>query len=90
VFDSNSRFATAGTYTATDRRGRTVTVVEPAPAPDQSLAGYHLRRADIRLDVLAGRYLDDATAFWRIAELADKVLPEALSLQAEIPIPVRD
>ena len=89
MFDSKSRFAKAETYVVTDRRGRRVNVVIPAPAPEQSLAGYHQRKGDTRLDVLAGRYLDDATAFWRIAEQANTVLPEALTLQAEIAIPLK-
>ena len=89
MFDSKSRFANAETYSVTDRRGRTVTVVEPAPPPDQTLAGSHQRKADTRLDLLAGRYLDEPTGFWRIAEQADAIVPEALTLKAEIPIPVK-
>jgi hypothetical protein len=89
MFDNSSRFANAATTTVTDRRGRSVTVVEPASPTRQTLAGYHLRKAETRLDVLAGRYLDESTAFWRIAELADVMVPEALTLQTEIPIPTR-
>jgi hypothetical protein len=89
MFDSSSRFAKASTYPVTDRRGRNVTVVEPAPPISQNLAGYHLRKAETRLDVLAGRYLGEPTAFWRIAQLADVMVPEALTLRAEIPIPTR-
>lgn len=89
MFDNSSRYTNAATYSVTDRRGHTVMVVEPAPPAKQTLAGYHLRKADTRLDVLAGRYLGDPTAFWRIADMADVMVTEALSLQAEIPIPRR-
>jgi hypothetical protein len=90
MFDPNSRYAKVPTYTVQDRRGRDVTVVAPAPVPEQTLAGYHLRKDGQRLDLLAGRYLDDASAFWRIAELADAMDAEALSLADEIPIPRRN
>ena len=89
MFDSNSRYAKLSTYTVTDRRGREVAVVPPPPASDETLLGYHVRKDGQRLDLLAGRYLDDATAWWRIAELSDVMTAEALSLVDEIPIPQR-
>ena len=89
MFETNSRYAGLATYTVTDRRGRTVAVVPAAPAPAQQLLGYHVRKDGQRLDLLAGRYLGDATAFWRICELAGVMLPEALSLADEIAIPKR-
>jgi hypothetical protein len=87
MFEKNSRYASLPTYQVPDRRGRQVAVVPPAPALDQALAGYHVKKDGQRLDLLAGRYLDDATAFWRIAELADVMLPDALNVTEEIPIP---
>jgi hypothetical protein len=87
MFDANSRYAKLATYTVIDRRGRSVSVVPAAPAPTQALAGYHVRKDGQRLDLLAGRYLDDATAFWRICEIADVMLPDALNVADEIPIP---
>lgn len=89
MFEKNSRYAKLPTYQAPDRRGRPVAVVPPAPALDQALAGYHVRKDGQRLDLLAGRYLDDATMFWRICELADVMLPDALGVVDEIPIPRR-
>jgi hypothetical protein len=90
MYDPNSRYAQVLTYRVVDRRGREVVVTAAAPARVQALAGYHVRKDGQRLDLLVGRYLDDATAFWRIAELADVMLPEALSLADEIPIPRRN
>ena len=89
MFDPTSRYAKVATYTVVDRRGREVSVTGRAPAPSQALAGFHVRKDGQRLDLLAGRYLEDATAFWRIAELANVMLPEALTLASEIPIPRR-
>lgn len=89
MFEANSRYARVPTYVVTDRRGREVAVVAAAPVPRQSLLGYHVRKEGQRLDLLAGRYLGDATAFWRICEMADVMLPEALTLVDEIAIPKR-
>ena len=87
MFEKNSRYAKLPTYQVPDRRGRQVAVVPPAPALDQTLAGYHVRKDGQRLDLLAGRYLDDATMFWRICELADVMQPDALNVTDEIAIP---
>jgi len=87
MFERHSRYANLPTYLVPDRRGRQVAVVPSAPALEQALAGYHVRKDGQRLDLLAGRYLDDATAFWRIAELADAMLPDALNVTDEIPVP---
>ena len=87
MFEKNSRYANLPTYLVPDRRGRQVAVVPPAPALEQALAGYHVRKDGQRLDLLAGRYVDDATGFWRIAELADVMLPDALNVADEIAIP---
>lgn len=89
MFDSNSRYAKVPTFSVPDRKGRTVTVTEPAPALDQELLGYHVRKDGQRLDLLAGRYLQDGTRFWAICELGDVMLPEALTLADEIAIPKR-
>jgi hypothetical protein len=89
MFEANSRYAGLATYTVVDRRGRSVAVVPAAAPPTQELLGYHVRKDGHRLDLLSGRYLGDATAFWRICELAGAMLPEALSLVDEIAIPKR-
>ena len=84
---AQSRFTGQPTYTATDRRGRTVIVVMPPGAPAQNVLGYHVRKEGQHLDHLAYRYLNDATAFWRICELNDVMHAEQLSEAAEIAIP---
>jgi hypothetical protein len=89
MFDSKSRYAKAETYVVKDARGRTVTVVAPPPPPDQVLLGIHLLKQGERLDLLAARYLNDPTGFWRIAEENNVMLPEALTEAREIEIPVK-
>ena len=86
---AKSRYAGQPTSIATDRRGRTVIVIMPPPAPAQNLLGYHVRKEGQRLDHLAYRYLNDATAFWRICELNEVMHAEQLSEAAEIAIPTR-
>ena len=89
MFDAKSRYARLTTYTVRDRRGRTVSVVPVPPAPAEGLLGYHILRQGQRLDHLASRYLNDACGFWRICELNDTMLPEALSEASEVAIPVK-
>jgi hypothetical protein len=90
MFDDNSRYAQATRYTVTDLRGRSVTVVAPPAPPQQVLLGYHVLRQGQRLEHLAYRYLDDADAFWRIAEFNDAMQAEWLSEAREIAIPKKD
>jgi hypothetical protein len=87
MFDEASRYAKHETYTVRDSRGRLVTVVTPARAFPQTLMGYHLHKQGQRLDHLAFKYLRNATLFWRICELNQVMLPEALSEADEIAIP---
>lgn len=86
-FDEKSRYRDLKPYTITDHRERTVPVVPVPPAPDEVLLGFHLRRQGQRLDHLAHRYLDNPAGFWRICELNDVMLPEALSEADEVAIP---
>ncbi len=87
AFAENSRYAHVKPYEVTDHRGRRVRVV-PVPAPPADVPlGIHLRKQGQRLDHLAFKYLRDAEAWWRICEINDVMLPEALSEVQEIVIP---
>lgn len=87
-FDSKSRYAKhAETYDAVDRRGRTVKALTPAEPPPDLLLGEHLRKQAQRLDHLANHYLADPNGFWRIAEMNDALLPDAVLRQDVIKIP---
>jgi hypothetical protein len=87
MFDLKSRYAKLTTYRLTDRRGRTVNVVPVPDPPNDVLLGYHVLRQGQRLDHLAANYLKDPAGYWRICELNDAMLPEALSEVREIAIP---
>lgn len=87
MFDSTSRYASADTQNVPDARGRTVPVVIPPPPPEQSLLGIHALRQGERVDHLAAKYLSEPTAYWRIAEQNDVMLPDALIEAREIEIP---
>ena len=89
MFDPKSRYAKLETYEVTDRRGRSVAVVPVPDPPVQNLAGYHIRKEGQRLDHLAFKYIQDAAGYWRIAELNDVMLAEALTEADEIAIPGR-
>jgi len=88
VFDAKSRYVRhAARYEAVDRRGRRVVALTVAERPVQALLGEHLRRQGQRLDHLADFYLADPHGFWRIAELNEAMLPEALSEVDVLKIP---
>jgi hypothetical protein len=89
TFDPKSRYIEAETYTTTDRRGRTVTALTPAPRPEQLPLGDHRRRDGQRLDHLANFYLSDPLGFWRIAEHNDAMLPDATAEADIVRIPRR-
>lgn len=87
MFDEKSRYVGLKTYEVLNRQGRKVMVV-PVPAkPDEVLLGYHVLHQGQRLDHLATHYLDNPAGFWRICELNDVMLPEALSKVPEVAIP---
>ena len=87
MFDSKSRYAGLTTYAVIDRHGRAVMVVPTPDAPGEQLLGYHRRMQGQRVDHLARAYLGEDTQWWRICELADVMLPDALAEAREIPIP---
>jgi hypothetical protein len=90
TFDPKSRYVKfATTYEVKDRRGRIVTALTPAEPPPQPKLGEHLRKQGQRLDHLANHYLRDANGFWRVAEMNDKVLPDAVLVEDTIKIPIR-
>jgi hypothetical protein len=86
-FDSLSRYANVSSYPREDHRGRVVMVVPVPAAPVDVLLGIHVLRQGERLDHLAFRYLNNPAGFWRICELNNVMLAEALSEQMEISIP---
>ena len=87
MFDPNSRYAGFATYMVTMPDGKPVTATRlPLPNP-LALAGYHLRVVGDRLDLLAARYLNDPTFFWRICDSNNAPVPDALGARDLIGIP---
>ena len=88
VFDKKSRYVkNASTYEANDRRGRSVIALSAADKPVQTELGEHLRKQGQRLDHLANFYIQDANGFWRICELNESMLPDALAETDVLKIP---
>lgn len=87
MFKDNSRYYKVKAIEVTDKRGRKVQVVTTPKSPDDELLGTHLRKEGQRLDHLAYQYSKDATTFWRICEINDVMLPDALTEADEIKIP---
>lgn len=82
-----SRYNKAERYTVTDHRGRTVTAIATPPGPSDTPLGIHLHRQGERTDHLAYKYLRDSEQSWRICEINNVMLPEALTEKDEIIIP---
>ena len=87
MFFPGSRYETIGTYTVTLPNGKTVRATKlPHPRPNR-LLGYHRRLEGQRLDLIANRYLKDATAFWQLCDANDAILPDALAARDLVGIP---
>ncbi|WP_114952497.1 hypothetical protein [Sphingosinicella terrae] len=90
VFQANSRYLKFAALTsATDRRGRTVACLTPARIPAQLELGKHRLKDGQRLDHLAQHYLNESTAYWRIAALNDAMTPDQIAAAPFIAIPVK-
>ena len=89
MFNEKSRYRNTKKYLVVDRRGRTVQVTAVPENPRLLILGYHALKQGQRLDHLAAQYTTDNAGFWRISEANNVMLPEALSEQPEIAIPVK-
>lgn len=90
IYERNSRYAKfAKVEETTDAMGRKVLTMGVARVPAQKELGEHIRRDGQRLDHLASYYLKDASAYWRICEMNDVLLPDQLAEVELIKIPTR-
>lgn len=87
MFDSNSRYAAAGTYQVTLANGSIVVVTRVPRPPARRSIGFYRRREDERLDVIAHQFLQDATRGWALCDANDAVVPDALAAHNLIQIP---
>lgn len=83
-----SRYSSNHTYALQRPDGTSITVVEiPLPGP-AVVQGYYRRIGFQRLDVIANAFLKDATAFWRLCDANNSVVPDALGARPLIGIPI--
>jgi hypothetical protein len=87
MFSANSRYASAGTYTARSASGATVTAVRLPIRARPAVRGFHERSETQRPDLIAAHYLGDATAFWRLCDAGDTLAPDALAARERVAIP---
>jgi hypothetical protein len=87
MFFPGSRYLNLTPYTVVRPDGSTVQVARlPLPGPALVL-GYYKRGAAQRLDLIAAHFLADATAFWRICDANNSVVPDALANRDLVGIP---
>jgi len=87
MFPPASRYHTAATYQAVLTSGEVaIALVIPAPRSPAPI-GYHPRSVGDRLDLLAVRYLNDPTGFWRICDANNAPVAGSLEARALIGIP---
>jgi hypothetical protein len=87
MFPPASRYHTAQTYQAVLPNGTVATaLVIPGPRLPAPI-GYHPRAVGDRLDLLAVRYLNDPTGFWRICDANNAPVAGALEARDLIGIP---
>jgi hypothetical protein len=87
LFTPDSRYASQSTYTVVLPDGRTVTAVM-IPGPRSSpVVGYYPRNDGDRLDLIAVRFLNAPTGFWRICDADNTMVPGALAARRLIGIP---
>lgn len=90
MFTKNSRYASSPTYATRTARGTTVTAVRLPVRAAPLVRGFHLRTEGQRLDHVANYYLADATAFWRLCEAGDAIVPDALATRDRVAIPKQE
>jgi hypothetical protein len=87
IFPPSSRYAKCPTYAVALANGTVVTAVAiPGPRSPKPI-GYHPRAVGDRLDLLAVKYLNDPTGFWRICDANDAPVAGALEARSLIGIP---
>jgi len=88
MFFPGSRYAKLTPYSVMLPTG---TVVQATRLPTPGLAavlGYYRRGAGDRLDQISGRFLADATQFWRLCNANDAVVPDALAAAPLVGVPI--
>ena len=88
MFSPGSRYLAAGSPYLVTGPGGTSVLATPLPLPQPlPVRGYHQQTSGDRLDILAFRYLNDATAFWRICDTNNAMVAGTLAVRTLIAIP---
>jgi hypothetical protein len=89
VFDRLSRYVKPPltTYDVTDVRGRQVKALPSPDAPNEIAVGQHVKKEGQTADQLANGYLADPNAYWRLAEVNEVIIPDALEDLTLVKIP---
>jgi hypothetical protein len=87
MFFSGSRYEKVGKTTVTKADGTIVTVTKLPLPLNNPLLGFHRRQQGQRPDLIASHYLSDATAFWKLCDANNAMVPDALSAHGLIGIP---
>jgi len=83
-----SRYQKTGTFIVTRPDGTMIQAVRlPLPGP-ALVRGYYRRLDGQRLDLIANAFLKDATAFWRLCDANNSVVPDSLAARDLIGIPL--
>jgi len=83
-----SRYQNTGTTLATQPDGSQVAALKtPLPRP-ALVQGYFRRMTGQRLDLIANQFLSDATAFWRLCDANNSVVPDSLANSPLVGIPL--
>jgi len=90
MFFPGSRYEKLPTVVVTLPGGAVVTAVTPSSPSTAPLLGFHRLTAAQRLDLVANRYLSDATTFWRLCDASGAVSPDALAARTLVAIPTKD
>ncbi len=87
MFAANSRYYGLTPYTASTAAGQNIVAIPLPLATAPALAGYYQRPAGERLDLVAARFLADPTAFWRLCDANNAMVPDALAARPTVGIP---
>ena len=89
MFFPGSRYQNTGSYMVSRPDGATVVVAKLPLRLTDPLLGYHRRQRSERLDLLAYHFLSDATTFWRLCDVNNSMVPDALGSADLVGIPGR-
>jgi hypothetical protein len=88
VLFPNSRYAAMAHYQKQQPDGSVIQVTRlPLPGPAVVL-GFFRRAGGQRLDLIANRFLADATGFWRLCDANNAIVPDALANRDLVGIPI--